>query len=67
MWDLKKPKTTETRNRLMVASRRCGGGEYGRDCLKVVKKHKISVIRKIISGNVMYSIVTVVNNITLYT
>lgn len=39
-----------------------GGGELGKNELKVVKRYKLPVIIYKSSGDIMYSMVTIVNN-----
>ena len=55
--ETKKNKVIETKNKLVVAR-----GKW----VKVVKGYQLPVIRYISSGDVMYSIVTVLNNAVLH-
>lgn len=51
----------ETESR-MVVPRGCGEEKMGE-----MKVHKISVIRRVSPQNLMYNVVTIVNNMVLYT
>ena len=46
----------------MVVPRGCGEEKMGE-----MKVHKISVIRRVSPQNLMYNVVTIVNNMVLYT
>ena len=62
MWNLKKNKIIETESVVWWLP---GAGRWGK-LVKVVEEYSVPVIRWIRSENVMYSMVTAVNNTVLY-
>ena len=59
----KKPKnTSETKNRVVIIRGRIRLGKWA----KVVKMYKLSVFRLISSGDVMYTVSTIVKSTVLY-
>ena len=60
----KENKLIDTENRLVVA-RREGDGWWDKQ-VKVIKRYKILVIKSISHGDLMYIMVTIVNNIVLH-